>query len=72
MIVIVGNDKCSPCLKAKELLAESGVEWVERDRWDAEVREWFIRYRVRNIPAIFVGGEYLGSLGELEAYLKAK
>ena len=72
MLKLVGNDKCSPCLKAKKLLVEAGVEYVEMDRWDVEIRVLFKLNQVRNIPAIFDGDDYIGGLAELEAWLAKK
>ena len=68
MLKLVGNDKCSPCAKAKKLLVEAGVGFVEVDRWDTEMRILFKQNQVRNIPAIFDGDCYIGGLEELEAW----
>lgn len=69
MITLVGNDKCAPCLKAKQLLIDSGVEWQEKDRWDDDIRELFKRHQVRSIPALFVGDQYIGGYQQLDDYL---
>ncbi len=60
---------CSFCTRAKALLERCGVEYDERvlDDDRATLRKLQARFGKRTMPFVFIDGEAVGGLAELEA-----
>ena len=66
-IEIYTGPGCGFCTRAKELLAEQGLPFVEHDISDPAIREEFLARlpRVKSIPQIFIAGEHVGGYDDL-------
>lgn len=74
MYVIITQDNCSFCDKAKNLLKEQGLQFTAYNittassRW---LRPLLFKADLRTVPQVFDGeGNYIGGFTELEAALK--
>ncbi len=67
-IEIYTGPGCGFCTRAKVLLAEQGLAFVEHDISDPAIREEFLARlpRVKSIPQIFIAGEHIGGYDDLE------
>jgi len=65
--VIYTKDNCSFCVKAKQLLQATGIEYVEKNLKDEGVRDELIaRYpEAKTVPQIFVGPRHIGGYDDL-------
>ena len=63
---------CSYCNRAKDLLKDNNVPFVEIDISDPENLAEFKRRlpRVKSIPQIFVEGDHIGGFDDLVGFLK--
>lgn len=71
-IIIYTKDHCPNCTTAKQLLANKGMQFEERD---IEVPLWFetlnmLYPEARQMPQIFINGQRVGGLAGLRAALK--
>ena len=71
-ITIYTKSNCPNCVSAKQLLKSKGLEYVE---FDTDNPAWRIELldrvpSVRQMPAIFINGQYVGGLAGLQAALK--
>ena len=62
---------CNYCKAAKDLLAENGLAFTERDISDPQVMQEFRERlpRQKSIPQIFVDGEHIGGYEDLRLRL---
>ena len=62
---------CNYCKAAKDLLAENGLAFNERDISDPQVMQEFRERlpRQKSIPQIFVDGEHIGGYEDLRLRL---
>ena len=74
MYVIITQDNCSFCDKAKNLLKEQGLQFTaynigtSRSRW---LRPLLLKADLRTVPQIFDSeGTHVGGFTELQAALK--
>jgi len=72
-VEIFTGPNCGYCERAKALLADRGIPWRERDVGAADVRaEMKARLpREKTIPQIFIDGEHIGGLEDLQIRLGA-
>ncbi len=77
--VIYSKENCKYCKKAKELLNEKGLEYIERDvvkdpLATSEIffhtKKFFPKDKPVTTPQIWHNGKYVGGADELEIYLK--
>lgn len=71
-IVIYTKSACPNCVTAKNLLAAKGLEYDQHDTDYLPIRsELFENHpHIRQMPAIFINGQYVGGLAGLQAALK--
>lgn len=73
---------CAPCIRAKELAAEAGVEFVFRpmakmskteehriNKDNLSRRAKQMNFVVKSLPQVFVDGVHIGGADEYQAYL---
>jgi glutaredoxin 3 len=68
-VTVYSTDYCSFCTRAKALLAQRGIPFVEVDvtRDDAR-RAWLVETTGRRtVPQIFIGDEAIGGFTDLDA-----
>ena len=67
-VEIYSGPGCGYCARAKQLLAETGLDFLEHDISDPAVREDFRARlpRVKSIPQIFIAGEHSGGYEDLK------
>lgn len=66
--VFTSGPQCAHCTRAKALLDEKGVDYVELDiTVDEAHRDELVDRlpRARSMPQIFIGGEHIGSTEDL-------
>ena len=70
-IEIFTGPKCSYCEQAKALLNQHGLDYSERNISEPEVMEEFRQRlpRSRALPQIFIDGNHIGSLEDLQIQL---
>lgn len=74
-ITLYGHNECAYCLKAKELLAQRGLDYTEVNvREDERARELVYelcdaRGVKRTVPQIVIGHEHIGGYDDLRAFL---
>lgn len=63
--------RCSYCARARELLHERGLAFIQRDITAPGVREEFARRlpREKSIPQIFIDGAHIGGYEDLKLRL---
>lgn len=74
-IVLYSKDKCGYCVKAKLLLKNLGLGYVEKKFEDFENTEKLfedIGKQVRSMPQIKINGELIGGYNQLVEYLTDK
>lgn len=64
---------CPNCVAAKQLLKSKGIEYQETDVEKGNTLEALIALhpQIKQMPAIFVEGQYVGGYAGLQAALKA-
>ena len=64
---------CPNCVAAKQLLKNKGIAYQEVDAEKGTTMEALIALhpQIKQIPAIFVEGQYVGGYAGLQAALKA-
>ncbi|KAG0441775.1 Glutaredoxin-C2 [Dictyocoela muelleri] len=72
--VMIGNDRCPFCRKAEQLLRQQPCPY---EKIDSDVEREVIDYSKRKndykfIPQIYVCGNFIGGLQELQNYLNSK
>jgi len=62
---------CRYCQGAKELLAENGLAYIERDISDPKILQEFRERlpRQKSIPQIFIDGDHIGGYEDLRLRL---
>ena len=70
-IEIFTGPNCGYCRAAKDLLAQKGLTFTERDISDPRVLQEFRERlpRQKSIPQIFIDGEHIGSYEDLRLKL---
>lgn len=67
---VYGADGCSYCVKAKDVLKDTGFEYVDIGM-DNDARMFLKEeLKVRTIPQVFHGDKHIGGYTELVQYLK--
>lgn len=71
LIEIYTVQNCGWCYMAKEMLQSHGLEYTEHDvkAGSKTAREMMRRTRSRDVPQIFVDGEFIGGCHELKDLL---
>lgn len=64
-------EKCSYCVKAKELLDKVGAFYVVADISEPENRAHIKALGYKTVPQIWHGDRHIGGFDKLEDYLKA-
>jgi len=72
-VAIYTTEACSYCVRAKRLLADEGVPYVEHDVTNDDERRTWLWHTTgrRTVPQIFFGDEAIGGFDELAAIKKA-
>ena len=71
--IVWSKNGCMFCEWAKELLAEKGIAYEERNISQGEwTREQLLEAApgTKTVPQIFLNGKYVGGFTELKAHLK--
>jgi glutaredoxin len=74
-ILIYGTNTCSYCTKAKQFLKERLVEYTyediyaKRDSLQKVKDAWAAKGQEATVPAIWVGGNFIGGYDDLRNYL---
>jgi glutaredoxin len=63
-------EKCSWCVKAKDLLDKVGAFYAVFDIADAQHRQFIKDFGLKTVPQTWHGEKYIGGYEALEAYLK--
>lgn len=71
-IVMYTKANCPNCVSAKNLLKSKGLEWeeFEIEHYSAAFENIAPIYKIRQLPAIFINGQYVGGFAGLQAALK--
>jgi len=71
-IKIYSKTNCPNCVAAKQLLKSKGLEYAEFDAENIHIRADLEHNHpgIRQMPAIWVDGQYVGGLAGLQAALK--
>jgi glutaredoxin 3 len=70
MNTILTHPRCGWCDKAKELLADSNIEFTVQDvSTDPYAKELFKAYGFKTVPQIFLDGKHIGGHDDLVAHL---
>lgn len=71
-ITIYTKSNCPNCVSAKQLLKSKGLPYEEWDMGDDYVATTFAKLHptVRQMPAIFINGQFVGGYAGLQAALK--
>jgi glutaredoxin 3 len=70
MFIIYTKDKCSYCVKAKELLTSKGYDYKEKNIANDAYRSdlLFKLPEVKTVPQIFYGNKHIGGFDALTEY----
>ena len=67
---LITRDDCSWCTKAKNLLKQHGLDFVEFNITEHPVLRDFVKsLGVYMVPQLFLGTEYIGGYTDLAIYL---
>lgn len=71
-ITIYTKSNCPNCMTAKQLLAAKGMRYGEADAEKEGTLDALrmLHPQIRQMPAIFIDGQYVGGLAGLQAALK--
>ena len=71
-VTIYTTDTCPYCVRAKQVLKQHDVPFVELDvTHDPDKRAWLVEQTgQRTVPQIFFGDESIGGCSDLEALVK--
>lgn len=66
-VIVYTTKTCPYCFKAKDLLNEYNISFVEKDLSERIAQQEFMQKLpgVRNVPQIFIGSEHVGGYSEL-------
>jgi glutaredoxin 3 len=72
MYTIYTKTNCSYCVKAKELLSSKGLQYLEKNIEDPDLKaELFARYpEVKTVPQIYLYSAHLGGYDDLVRYFE--
>jgi glutaredoxin len=76
---IYGKEKCTYCIKAKELLLLNNISflYIDCDKFIEENKDLFLSFiedivgkEYRFVPVIFLDNKFIGGFNELDKYVK--
>lgn len=72
MYIIYAKNNCSYCVKAKQLLADKKLDYIEKNIENLDYRsELLIRYpEAKTVPQIFLHNNRIGGYEDLVEYFK--